>query len=203
MSVLNYQDVNTNCNHFLDVIYSLYYSCFPIVTKHVSSKRIKSPWITQEIIKSIQHKFRLYKSFKLGIITFEVYKQYRNYLNNIIKQSKKDYYFQRFTNFRLSTKKLWETINELSNSNVAKQNPTYCINYNNSSLSTPQTIAHAFNEYFANIAPELASKLPPKVTTHNSYLRGNYPHSMAIPPVTTIDTINIIPSLKNKSVQIN
>ena len=202
-SLLNYQDINTNCSLFLDTIYTIYYSCFPIVTKHVSSKRLKNPWITQAITKSIQNKFNLYKSYKLGIITFEFYKKFRNNLNNIIKQAKKNYYLQRFSNFKLSTKKLWETINELSNTSPKKQDTTHSVIHNDVILDTPINISEAFNEYFTNIAPELANKLPPKVTTHDSYLSGNYPNSMAIPPVTTHETIKIISSISNKSVHIN
>ena len=185
------------------MIYTTYYSCFPVITKYVSSKRLKNPWITQAITKSIQHKFDLYKSFKLGIVTYEIYKNYRNNLNNIVKLSKKKYYLQRFSNFKLSTKKLWETINELSNNSYKKKDITNSVVYDNKILNSPSKISEAFNDYFANIAPQLANKLPPKVTTHNAFLRGNYPYSMAIPPVTSFEIIKMISSLNNKSVHIN
>ena len=75
--------------------------------------------------------------------------------------------------------------------------------YNNNSMTSAHEISNAFNDYFSNIAPELANKLPATQTSHNSYLRGNYPNSMVMPIITHSDTANAITSLKNKKGHIN
>ena len=196
--LLSYEDTNINCNLFLDTVYSIYYSCFPKLSKYISTKRLEKPWITQGIIKSIKHKFSLYKAFQLGIVDHDLYKNYRNYLNNLIKSTKKHYYLQKFSDFRLNTKKIWKTINELTNAKTKTNTTTESINYNNQIKNTPQEISEAFNDYFSMIAPELASKLPPTAITHISYLRGNYPHSMVMPIITELDIEKVITSLKNK-----
>lgn len=197
-SLLSHHDTNTNCNLFLDTIYNIYYSSFPKITKQISTKRLHKPWITQGILKSIQHKFKLYKYYKLGIIGFDAYKQYRNYLTNLIKISKQNYYLQKFSNFRLSTKKIWETLNELSNSKTKTSSTTKSIVYKNRILDSKQEICEAFNDHFTSIAPTLAHKLPHTDTSPNSFLRGNYPQSMVVPLITTNDTEKVINALKTK-----
>ena len=199
-SLLVHHDTNINCNLFLDTIYTLYYSSFPKTSKQISTKRLKKPWITQGIIKSIHHKFNLYKSYKLGIIEFDNCKHYRNYLRHFIKITKESYYLQKFSDFRLSTRKIWETINELSNSNSKCRSTTKSVTFNNHILDTPHEISEAFNDHFTNIAPTLAHKLPPTDTSPNSFLSGNYPHSMVVPFVTPDDTLKVINALKNKKV---
>ena len=67
-SLLTYDDTNIKCHLFLDTVYSIYYFCFPKISKFISTKRLQKPWITQGIIKSIQHNFALHKSYKLGVI---------------------------------------------------------------------------------------------------------------------------------------
>lgn len=145
----------------------------------------------------------MYKSYKLGIIDFDDYKIYRNYLTNLIRITKENYYLQRFSDFRLSTRKIWETINELTNSNNKFSSNTKSVLFNNQILDTPHQVSEAFNEHFTNIAPKLASKLPPTDTSPNSFLSGNYPHSMVISLVTPSDTVKVINALKNKKVHID
>ena len=177
-----------NCNLFLDTIHSIYFTSFPKVTKLISTKRLQKPWITQGIIKAIYQKFKLYKSYKLGIIEIDIYKQYRNHLTNLIKQSKKNYYLKKFSDFRLSTRKIWDTINELTNSNKTKTSPTNSVILNNNIMNSPYDISEAFNTYLQILLLNLPL----------SFLSGNYPHSMAMPPVTTHETIQVINALKNK-----
>lgn len=53
--MLIHNDTNINCNFFLDTVFSIYYSSFSNVTKHIFLKRLQNPWITQGIIKSLHH----------------------------------------------------------------------------------------------------------------------------------------------------
>lgn len=92
--MLTHHEINNNCN------------LFPKVTKLISTKRLQKPWISQGIIKTIQHKFTIYKSHKLGKFDFEDFEQYRNHLTNIIKCSKENHYQQWFADFHLNIRKL-------------------------------------------------------------------------------------------------
>lgn len=123
-------------------------------------------------------------------------KKYRNYLNTLIKSTKRNYCLRRFSDFRVNTRKIWETIHELSNNKTKKNSTTNSVFYNQI-IDAPEQISDAFNDCFSNVAPELASKLPSTQISHKSFLRGNYPNSMAI-VITHIDTVNgteIVPSI--------
>ena len=87
-------------------------------------------------------------------------------------------------------------MNQLRN-NYKATNLKY-IQYNNKTLTTPAEIAEAFNDYYVNIAPQLDNNIPSSDIDPLSFLTGNYPTSMAIPPVVPQDVINIINSLKTK-----
>ena len=47
-------------------------------TKFVSEKRLRNPWISSAVIKSIKTKNNLYKDYKIGAISEAYYKEYRN-----------------------------------------------------------------------------------------------------------------------------
>lgn len=195
---LTSSDTDKNCDIFLDKLYNIYYSCFPKITKTITSKRLSKPWLTQGLINSTKHKFQLYKLYKLGSITLDHYKHYRNYLNNIIKQKKSEYYLQKFASFRLNTKKIWELIKEIKSTKNNQNTASHTLNYNDTVLNTPHEISNAFNTYFSQIAPELSSQLPRAQNSHTSYLQGNFLSSMNIPLVAANDTVKAITALKNK-----
>ena len=115
------RDLNANFNKFLERIHKLYNECFPLQTKFISEKRLNSPWISQAVINSIRTKNNLYKDFKVGAVSENYYKHYRNTLNNTIKLTKKSYYHNIFCNFKNNTKQIWNIINQLTNNNRKKQ----------------------------------------------------------------------------------
>ena len=64
--------------------------------------------------------------------------------------------------------------------------------------SNNKDIANEFNKFYTSIAPTLDSKLPKSNIDPLSYMRGNYPDSMAVPHASPHDMIKIIKSLKDK-----
>ena len=69
-----------------------------------------------------------------------------------------------------------------------------------SCLSTnSDDIANAFNRFYTNIGPSLDKRIPISNRDPLSYLSGNYPNSMAVPIITTNDTVTAIKSLKDKN----
>ena len=201
-NVLNFQHHNHNFDMFMDKINKLYNKHYPIKTKFISTNRLRKPWITSGILASIKHKCNLFKLSKLGLVSEEFYKRYRNQVSLLIKISKSNYYNNIFTNFKSNTKKIWQTIRELSNKTNSKCKVS-TLNHNGTTLKDPKDIAEALNNYFCNIAPELDCKLPPSNINPIHYLKGNYQNSMYIPLITEGDTIEIIKSLKNKKSNIN
>ena len=82
-------NINESTNNFLHKIESLYKSCFPLLRKQVTVKRLSNPWLTRGILSSIKNKNRLFKLLKSNLITKSYYNKYRNNLTSIIRTSKK------------------------------------------------------------------------------------------------------------------
>ena len=85
-------DVNTSFNNFLDRINNLLDKYMPL--KKLSKKEFKQqykPWITNGILKSIERKNKIYKSYtktKNNEARTQIYSEYkilRNTLTNLIK----------------------------------------------------------------------------------------------------------------------
>ena len=101
-----------------------------------------------------------------------------------------------FTNFKNDTRKTWNAINQLKN-NHKKTYLSY-ISLNNKILRHPSQISNAINEYYTIIAGNLDNNIPPATINPVTFLRGDYPSSMSVPPVISSDVTSVIKSLKNK-----
>ena len=192
--LLTSPSVDTNFDIFHNKLTSLYNRFFHIKTKTLRHDTVNSPWLSSGIMKSIKTKNKLYKKYLLKLIPYAEYTIYSNRLKTIIKA------VQYFSNFKQSLKKSWETINHITtgkrSSSSRKRNP---ISVNGVITNDPKVIAEDFNEHFSKIALKLDESLPSPCTDPLSYLSGDYPHSMVVPPVGIDDIIRTIRSLKNKN----
>ena len=195
--IMNSNDINTNTDNLLNHIMRTFDTCFPKKTKAISQKRKENPWISNAVVNSIKNKNRLFKDYKVGAITIEEYKVYRNTLNNLVKSAKKNYYINYFNNYRNSTRNIWVKIKELQKTKSHDRPKSLLVN--GKLTNNNNDIANAFNKFYANIAPTLDKKLPSSDKDPISYLRGNYVQSMTVPQVLTQDTIKVIKSLKDKN----
>ena len=190
-------DVNQNFDSFISIFDRLYNKFFPVQVKNISRKRMLNPWISTGLLNSIRHKNNLYKEFKLGLIPQAQYNAYRNKTTALIKLTKRNYYLNVFSNFKYSTKKLWQTVNKLSGTNV-RSTKTANLIVDDKILTQSDEIAEAFNNHFADIASALEQKLPKCTSDPLTLMRGNYEDSMVNPEATIQDFITIVKSLKNK-----
>ena len=104
--ILILANTNDNFNVFLNTIYELYNKYFPIKTKYLTLKRLQNVWLTNGILNSIKHKCKLFKMYKMGTISHDIYKQYRNNLTQVIRVAKSNHYRQIFSNFRTNKKNM-------------------------------------------------------------------------------------------------
>ncbi len=179
---------------------------FPLVEmKRKIIDHTKSPWMTGGILKSISKKNRLYKnSLKKPSKRNELmYKTYKNKLNHVIKTAKKVYYENQFIKYKNDIKMTWQKINEVLNRRKTKSKlpDTFLQKNSNINISNPIDIANKFNEYFVNVGPQLAKKIPnDNNISYESFLKGSYIDSMFLEPVTENELMNEIINLsENKS----
>ena len=108
--------------------------------------------------------------------------------------AKRQYYIKLFTNFRTNTKKLWSTVNSLTNTKKSMKQKSCSIVKNKKVISDPVEIADAFNNFFSNIGKDLDSKLPPSQTDALQYLTGVYNEPMNSPEPSINDVVKVMKS---------
>ena len=168
LSEINWYDLERFCDPehaydiFLNKYHEIYNNCFRC--KRVKSKKctMSKPWLSRGLIKSIKRKSKLYKRY-LNVPNYvnEVsYKKYKNKLNHSLRISKRNYYDKQLDYFKTNTKNTWKILNEVINKKkrVSKLSSTFI--FDNQEISCPFTIANHFCDYFTNIGPNLAKKIP-------------------------------------------
>ena len=75
----------------------------------------------------------------------------------------------------------------------------HCVNINNSNVTDSSVIANEFNNFYFNIGPSMASKIPYSVKSPTDYIGTAERQSLAFEPVTNAEVYNIILSLKEYS----
>ena len=150
----------------------------PIKIRSKRETKIKhKPWLTNGILISIKKKrllFKKLKKLKVNNINdnnlFQQYKQYRNLINTLKRQSEIDYkqYFQANLS---NSKKIWKGINGILH-RYKCISKTILLNINGKIITDQKIISNSFNQYFVNVADNLANKMPNKNTKFQDYLKN-------------------------------
>ena len=204
-NVLSSNDTTESYNRFFN-IFSTVYESFPLTKKKINKNinKSKSPWMTNCIAKSVKNKNLLYKKYltQPTANNEKNYKQYKNKLNHVIKIAKKKYYEEQLIKYKYDSKLLWKTLNKIMNKHEKNKSfpNEFIANESARKINDPQTIADKFNEYFVNVGPNIAKKIPKGDRTYDQYLTGIYQNSFFLEPITKYELQNEISSLNpNKS----
>ena len=218
-SSINWNNVMNTNNLFSNP--SINYSKFAdkiidLKNKHLPSKKVRfkrykhknNSWITHGLLTSIKQKDLLYKKFHslpTNNPNYETikdqFKTYEKNLKNLIHFVKTDYYKRQFTRFKSDIKKTWQTIKTVLNKNrsARKYQTKFCVK--GEIVEGDLKIANAFNKFFSEIGPTLASEIQtsnPSIQIQ-SFLLSNTNHTFSF-NITTPDIVkNIIQNLKDKN----
>ena len=131
------------------------------------------PWITKGLLKSIKTKCNLYKkSLKYpSPLNITKYKKYKNKLIHLLKTSKRNFYDTKFDNAKSNLKETWKILNEIINKRKTRSKMPSSFVHNDQQIIDPLEIANKFNEYFTNVGPSLAEKLPTSTIPPDFYLK--------------------------------
>ena len=195
-------DLNSKFNLFYDEIDRIYKVCCPLKTKEISSVRIKKPWITTEILAKIHKKYDLFKRFKNGQITYDVFRSYKTELKKQLKKVKQDYFRNKYKNCQGDSASTWKITNNIMNKSN-KPNIPPIINYDDKVISDHNEMCKVFNNYFVNIGTNLANTIAGNVTDPLTYLGPRCVNSFSFMGTTPQEVFNIIKRFKNKKSSIN
>ena len=122
--------------------------------------------MTQGLLISRIRKNNLMKlSVKTSSATnIQIYKDYRNLFNKIVRLRKKLYYQNELERNKTNLKKSWSILNEILNrKNRNSSNPLF-LRVGVDILNNPKDVANRLNNFFTSIASEIASKINPAPT---------------------------------------
>jgi hypothetical protein len=218
------KDTNECYNILENMLTSQYKEHFP--SKRVRFNKYKhkvQPWISTNILRSIQkrdklyielkkipHDHRAYEAKKINLNT------YNNILRALIRKLKREYYQNEFTKYTGNMKMTWKTIGTVMNRKNKKDTlPSHFIIKEHKKvineagiakvietekkLENATNIANNFNKYFAEIGEKLANEIQyTGDKTIHTYLNKTITSKLCLKEVTKEEIILIIKSLTTK-----
>ena len=183
-----------------------------IIDKHVPLKKLTKkdfklqakPWITAGMIKSIKRRdnlLRQYINTKDAFHKDVIHKKYkilRNKIIKLIKNSKKSYYQNYFTEKANDIRNTWIGIKNIINFRASKANQPTSMIVDKEFETDPTKIAEGFNDYFSSLAEKLQQNIYPNENiSFTQYLKTPPNHNFFFNSVTAKEVVLIINLLEN------
>ena len=161
--VIENNDTEHSYDAFHEIFSRAYDKAFPKQEINVKPKVLKSPWMTKGLRKSSKRKQKLYEKFiKNRTYGNETkYKAYKSLFEKVKQKAKKSYYSKEIINAKDNSKKIWDVMKEIigKSKNISNKLPKQ-LNYKNKIIFEKSKIAESFNDFFAKVGKNLASKIP-------------------------------------------
>lgn len=196
-------DVNGMTEWFILELSRLYDKHCPKKTKTVSRSRYYKPWLTDQLIERINNKHRLFKKYKLGVVSFSVYREINNRLSKMIKKAKANYYSRKLLETRSDIKKTWKTINSITNRTKSKSNDITLVDGEGGDVYESGEISNMFCNYFSSVATDLNNNIPDSNTNPMNYMPPRIRDSFFVAPSTATEIKKLVLSLPNKGFTVN
>ena len=184
---------------FFKTLNTIYEKSYP-VKECRSSYKNKKTWLTDGMKSAIKMKIELwlkYTKFRSSYLGIQ-YNEYKRITQRIIKTAEQEYYQTRFTESRNNIIKSWKIIRDvINNRKNATKTATFRINEHD--ICDQHKITEKFNEFYVNIGPTLASKIPAGRYDPITYIKNGTTNSIYLRPVNEEGVSNILKDMKNSS----
>ena len=120
-------------------------------------------------------------------------------MTNILRAAEKSYYLNKFDLAKGNIIKTWNILKGLIKSDYSPTENISEINSGGTVITNKQTIADTFNEYFVNVGPNLAAKIPSVQGDFLSYINGNFSGSMVVHTTDANEITNIVSQLSTSA----
>ena len=159
------------------------------------------PWLTKGLLKSIKKKNALYKQFLYSptVSHKRQYKCFRNKLNHLLRIAKRDYYDKKLTEYKSNVRNTWRILNEIINRRRCNLTRPSTFRVADHEISDPVEIANGFCDYFTNLGPSLAGKIPTSNRPFSSFLKSDVVNSVFFPSTYQQEIVEICASLRSGS----
>ena len=155
-------DVNHSLSNFMTQINMLLDKYMPLrkINKKEFRRRYK-PWISNEILSKINMKNKVFKKYvkckneERKVELNNNYKNLKNEITNLTRQSKKTYYEKYFTDNKHNLKKVWQGIKNIINIKSKNLDQPTCLFSKQKTITDPTEMATTFNNFFTSIADDI------------------------------------------------
>ena len=194
--VFNSNNIDVAYQRFIETLTNYLNVNIPKVQIKARKNVPKHPWITKGILKSIKHRNRLYKKSLCNPTDLKKleYRQYRNKLTHVIRTSKRMYYTKQFVQANDSSSK-WKIVNDI----LKRGNVSHSTQFKQGDriVSDPHEIANGFNNFFANIGAEQASKVKGCSQNFQNSLFNPSVNSIFFNSTNAVEVTRIVASLNS------
>ena len=115
-------------------------------------------------------------------------------MNNEIRLAKQFYCRNSFNEYKVNSRKTWQTINELTSRKSGKESIT-SLKVNGVSITNPTMLSNEFNNHFATIGSKLASNISTSdIDNHLKYLT-NTDKQFQLCPTTSAKVFSLLNKL--------
>ena len=190
-----------------DMAYNLFVEKFMmacskyIQPKHIRSKKLKRPWMTEGLVVSIEKRDRMFKLLKRQPFNTQLRERYDTYKSQIkilCRKAERCYFETRFKHFHGDGRRTWGTINEALKRKKSKAKaPQQLYTENGEKITDKTEISEHFNRYFTNIGQNLSSKFGPN-TNPKKY---DFKPENVIRSFTSISSADVTKHLKNLDIR--
>ena len=135
----------------------------------------------------------------------KIYKKYANTLTHLKNKSKTGYYSSQFLKHKDNLKSTWKLIGNLIKRKTKGQSLPTRITCGNNTYTDVADIADQFNNFFANVGPNLASKIKCDQITKEptQYINKSPSSSFILSPVTESQVFTLFANLNEDTAYIN
>lgn len=200
-NTLKTDDVNSYTLNFVNTLNNIYRDSFPLKSKFVTTKYFLNPWHTKNLKHLTKIKANYYDLFMKGLVSHEKFARFRNKITSTVRKAKETYYNKLFTRNINDTKATWRLINKIC-FNFQKKSINN-ISVNNIIYDRSEDMAELFNEFFVNIAENLALNLPNSIESPYTHVQPNQNFLSVFNPISMDELSCIISSLKITKQDVN
>ena len=187
----NKNDANLSFNKFISAINPIIDKYMPLVkVSNKNHKRRYRPWITAGIRISMRRRDKLLrkiskmKDSERKTILWSEYKRIRNFIVELIKRSKREFYSEYFTTNSGNLRKIWKGINDIINIKSRSFDSPTSIDDNGNIITDPTAISNVFIDHYTSVAD--------KILNERSY-NGDGNYQTFLPPEPTPESIILHP----------
>ena len=192
---LKSNDINEYALNFSSSLNRIYQNSFPIKTKFVTQKYFRNPWYNKDVKKLSKAREHYHALLKENLISPTDYSRFRNKITALIRKCKETYFQRCFARNIGNIRGTWKIIRK-----ICKNSHDHSIEkliVNAVSYTDPVDQADVLNNFFVNIANELANNLPNSTDSPYTFVKRNFHPPIVLDAVTQEEVSTVILSLKN------